>query len=119
MVLLAYMMLLAEAVDPISGGAGWVGAGLLGAVLGWLMFVHLPSKDKQSKELIADNYGHVERLAAKYASDMTQTRSDFKDMLESVVTHCEREMQSVTLRFTSQIELLNRMVKQQPPASTP
>lgn len=31
---------------------GWVGAGLLGSVLAWLMFVHLPAKDKLIKDLI-------------------------------------------------------------------
>jgi hypothetical protein len=34
---------LAQSSDPLSGGAGWVGAGLLGAVLAWLLFVHLPA----------------------------------------------------------------------------
>ncbi len=38
--------------DPISGGAGWVGAGLLGLVLGWLLLKHLPDKDKQIKDLL-------------------------------------------------------------------
>src|SRR5689334_4997153 len=36
-------------IDSLSGGAGWFGAGLLGLVLGWLLLVHLPSKDKQLK----------------------------------------------------------------------
>jgi hypothetical protein len=40
------------AVDPISGGAGWLGAGLLGAVLAWIFFVRLPANDKQTKELL-------------------------------------------------------------------
>lgn len=38
--------------DPISGGAGWIGAGLLGAVLAWLTMVHLPAKDKQLKDIL-------------------------------------------------------------------
>jgi hypothetical protein len=38
--------------DPLAGGAGWVGAGLLGLVLGWLLLVHLPAKDKQLKDLL-------------------------------------------------------------------
>lgn len=44
----------ADAVDPISGGAGWVGTGLLGGVLSWLMFVYLPAKDKQMQQLLAE-----------------------------------------------------------------
>ncbi len=37
---------------PGVPGSGWVGAGLLGAVLAWLMFKHLPDKDRQLKELV-------------------------------------------------------------------
>lgn len=32
--------------SAISGGAGWVGAGLLGLVLGWLLLVRIPAMDK-------------------------------------------------------------------------
>lgn len=45
-------VLFAQVTDPLSGGAGWVGAGLLGAVLAWLLFVHLPGKDKQVGDLV-------------------------------------------------------------------
>jgi len=49
--------------ESLAGGAGWVGAGLLGGVLAWLMFVHLPSKDKQIKELIdgKDSFSNAQR----------------------------------------------------------
>jgi len=46
--------LFAQTTDPISGGAGWVGTGLLGGVLSWLMFVYLPAKDKQIRELLSE-----------------------------------------------------------------
>jgi hypothetical protein len=46
------VLLLAQAADPLSGGAGWLGAGLLGAVLAWLCLVHLPAKDKQLREIM-------------------------------------------------------------------
>ncbi len=45
--------------EPISGGAGWVGAGLLGMVLAWLFMKHLPDKDKQIKEIIASGREEV------------------------------------------------------------
>ncbi len=38
--------------EALSGGSGWVGAGLLGLILAWLLLVHLPSKDKQLKDLL-------------------------------------------------------------------
>lgn len=39
-------------LDALGGGSGWIGAGLLGAVLAWLMFKHLPAKDQQLKDLV-------------------------------------------------------------------
>jgi hypothetical protein len=36
-----------ESVNSIAGASGWAGAGLLGAVLAWLMFIHLPAVSKQ------------------------------------------------------------------------
>ncbi len=44
--------LLAQA-ESLSGGAGWVGAGMLGVVLSWLMFKYLPDKDRQLESLVA------------------------------------------------------------------
>jgi hypothetical protein len=45
-------LLLAQG-DPISafGAAGWSSFGIAGLVLGWLLIIHLPAKDKQVKEL--------------------------------------------------------------------
>ena len=40
------------AIDPISGGAGWLGAGLLGLVLGWYLLIRTPASDRQLKELL-------------------------------------------------------------------
>lgn len=38
--------------ELVPGSAGWVGAGMLGLVLGWLFFKHLPEKDRQMRDLI-------------------------------------------------------------------
>lgn len=43
-----------QSPDALAGNSGWVGAGLLGAILLWLFTMHLPAKDKQLKELLAD-----------------------------------------------------------------
>lgn len=79
----------AQTPDPISGGAGWVGAGLLGAVLGWLLFFHLPSKDKQLKEFIdgkdaqlAAKDAHVERMAAKFDESLKELQEFFREQAE-------------------------------------
>lgn len=57
----------ANGADPISGGAGWIGAGLLGAVLSWLLFIHLPAKDKQVREMI--DFQAKERLEERVSRE--------------------------------------------------
>lgn len=102
-----------QVADPISGGAGWVGAGLLGLVLGWLLLVHLPAKDKQLKDLLelkdkqftvmqeAKDKQFSELLEMKDAQLVEQLRNerttvqamgkDYRDGLRDVVKHCEEE----------------------------
>ena len=50
--------------EPLSGGAGWVGAGLLGAVLCWLLLKHLPDKDKQLEKLLTTKDDQMRELLA-------------------------------------------------------
>lgn len=69
-------------VEPaiLGGNAGWVGTGLLGAVLSWIFFWHLPAKDKQLKELI-DSQLECSR----------EERKNFREALDRVVEHCSAE----------------------------
>lgn len=86
---LASGVLLGEAVavlaqsvaDPVAGGAGWIGAGLLGSVLAWLLFVHLPAKDKQLKEMIEGKDAMMRDLTDKH-----------RQAIDSVVAHCQSEL---------------------------
>ena len=45
--------------------SGWVGTGLLGAVLGWVFYRHLPDKDKQINSLIADKDRQIGELITR------------------------------------------------------
>ncbi len=76
--LLALILVIAQAPqvnsDPISGGAGWVGAGLLGAVLAWLMFVHIPAGAKQMRELIASQQEERAVIAAAQVQERERER---------------------------------------------
>lgn len=76
-------LLLAQASDPLSGGAGWIGAGLLGCVLAWLMFVHLPNKDKQMKDIISFFNENRDKMVEAHRQDLQQLnaifRADFKE----------------------------------------
>lgn len=74
-------------VDPISGGAGWIGAGLLGSVLAWLLLKHLPEKDRQTKELID---GYSETIKTLH-TDCAAERRDLSDRFETAIDKiCDR-----------------------------
>ena len=57
-------------VDPISGGAGYIGAGLLGAVLGWLLLKHLPDKDRQLENLLTNKDKQMQELLTNGGTQM-------------------------------------------------
>lgn len=100
--------------DPIAGGAGWVGAGLLGLVLSWLLLKHLPDKDKQIKEFqeakdqqIAELTGKHERklelVTATFRTESLEIRREFKAALDAVLSHCEKEMGKFTSGIRDEI----------------
>jgi len=79
-ILAEFGLLWAQASDPLSGGAGWVGAGLLGLVLGWLLLKHLPENAKTMRELSVDH--------GKALKDLGQAHVE---TVKEVVGHCQRE----------------------------
>lgn len=114
-VLLADLVLLTAqtpAADAIAGGAGWAGAGILGLVLSWLLLVHLPAKDKQLEKMIDGR----DKLAGEFADDlMTQNkegRADFREALERIATHCEKDMQALAQAIHKDIESLGAVVRE-------
>lgn len=69
--LLCFTRVLAQVPDPLTGGlasGGWASAGLLGMVLGWLLIIHLPAKDKQIKELVESKDVLVQGITEKHGS---------------------------------------------------
>lgn len=65
------LLLAQEDVAHPMPAAPWVASGLFGAVLAWLLFVHLPAKDKQIRELLEDarKEREVERQARQSMMD--------------------------------------------------
>lgn len=98
--------LLAESTDVLSGGGGWVGAGLLGFVLAWLLYKHLPAKDQQIKDLIsahllvekeqrdAHSKAEKDQRDAHIAMEEKQ-RTDFRATLEAVLKHSEKQIEGL------------------------
>jgi hypothetical protein len=87
----------------ISGGvAGWTGAGIVGAVLSWLLLKHLPSqqasyeKQLESKDKnIAEMMAKIDRVIEKHDATETKAREDFRDCLQEVTDHCQKELSEI------------------------
>lgn len=96
--------LLAQATDPLSGGAGWIGAGLLGLVLSWLMLKHIPDKDKQVKELVDSHNARMDNLTSRYEASMDRQRDLFKASLDGVLRHCIEEAEKTREAFVEEMK---------------
>ena len=107
MLLFLCVALIAQgSVDPISGGAGWVGAGLLGAILGWLLFVHLPAKDKLVRDLIKDCDVHNDEVVKQFVAQIAQQRADFQEALRFVMGQSERHIAVLAEAFRQEFNHL-------------
>ena len=89
-----FTVILAQ-TDALSGGSGWAGASLLGAVLAWLLFKHLPAKDQQIFDMIES------RQKALDAKDAAMDKT-----VKAVTDHCKEELVLVTDRFERWITTL-------------
>lgn len=94
-------------VDPISGGAGWVGAGLLGLVLGWLLLIHLPGKDKFLKDLIETKDTQLNTVLENKWKSLDKMSLDFKDSLKQITDHCAAEMKTVTDFWKRELDIIS------------
>lgn len=87
--------------ETLSGGAGWVGAGLLGLILSWLLLMHLPNlakkdteKDKQWMELVKNKDDHVDRLVVRFEASLQTIRDQCKRELDDLTSLFERALAS-------------------------
>lgn len=90
------LLLFVQNADALSGNGGWFGAGLLGLVLGWLLFRHLPAKDAQIERIIAQHSASLERVIEKHNVS-----------LEKVIAHCKEEMIRTSESLTRDLEQIN------------
>lgn len=120
------LYLLMSQSDPLSGGAGWVGAGLLGLVLFWLLVIHLPSKDKQIKELIErqdkileakdlrileiiTNFDQrIMSIVTAFLTENKEARNTFRDAINVFETQSERRMTEIIVALKAEFERLHR-----------
>ena len=100
--------------DPLSGGAGWVGAGLLGLVLLWLLMRHLPEQARQVERMVA---AHETTMGAAMASQrvdflasMLQERQDFREALERIQAHCDRNSAQLAAAIDKDAQLTRQLI---------
>lgn len=107
------IVLVAQAPDPISGGAGWVGAGLLGLVLSWLLLKHLPDKDKQIKEMMSIHDNIQTNKDTQIQTIVNSNQSALKDLWEKESTaireltaSSQKSIETIASAFTKNIDTL-------------
>jgi hypothetical protein len=138
--LMLVMEMYAQAPDPLSGGAGWIGAGLLGLVLGWLLIIRLPANDKQAEakdrllreiveakdkaiaDLIAAHDVQITALVEskdRQYAELLQKKwelikglsQDYKDGLKEVTNHCQGEMTRLTTYWQAQMSSVVKAIE--------
>lgn len=111
--------------DALAGSAGWVGTGLLGAVLSWMFFVHLPAKDKQLKEkdqihestvlrATESHKGVVKDLQTEFRAALKEVADAHKSALGLVIEHCRSENAGILLAIHKDFELLFTRMNHKP-----
>lgn len=68
--------------DVISGGAGWVGSGLFGLVLGWLLFFHLPEDNKKETKSAESKDAFVKDMMAEFKTALAELTDRFAKINE-------------------------------------
>lgn len=128
-----FVFLAQGVLDPsvIPTASGWSAFGLVGMLLYWLCFYHLPNKDKQLKDVIDENNVRADRQVTDHnnRSDKRveefsalvklamiseeKQRTDFKQSLDKVITHCQGENQKSREDWSSQLDVkMNRYFKE-------
>lgn len=103
-------IMLAQTADPISGGAGWVGAGLLGLVLAWLLLKHLPDKDRQLNSLVERHLAIEEKQRHEHGEWLVRQRDDFRTMLGEMLAHSKMQIEGVTKAISVDLQTLRQAV---------
>lgn len=95
----------ASTAQAITGGSLALNT-ILGGVLTWLLWVYLPTKDKQLDTMIVRHNTDVKDLIAGYNKiiegkddrlerKLTGQQATFEKSLQSIVEHCREESESM------------------------
>lgn len=81
---------LGQTPDPISGGAGWAGAGLLGLVLAWLLLKHLPDKDRLLTASLEKKDEQIDEQRKEFRASLADMMANFKHEAAAERQACEK-----------------------------
>jgi hypothetical protein len=93
-------------IDTLAGNPGWTGAGLLGALLCWLLLRHLPAKDQQIADLLARSDSLINTIITEqkatvidiidaHTQAMERQRVAFREALQDQAAQTNREVQGI------------------------
>lgn len=116
--MLTAILLGAEALDPIAGGAGWASFGIAGLVLSWLLLKHLPDKAAADKEkdnllfkVIADAQQDRNAMSVRYDTERATERtarhermSQFQAMFNSIALIHEKALKELQAQHRAEAE---------------
>jgi hypothetical protein len=102
--------------DPASlgGSSGWVGAGLLGLVLAWLLLRHLPDKDRQLSDWMVRRDAMVTEMVAHHDQVSTDQRKDFRESLGSIIAQHDREFSTLVSTFSNDLRAIGHRLESAP-----
>lgn len=87
-------------IDPISGGAAWVGQGILGGVLGWILFVAWPAKDKAAREDRDSRDAAIKQLVERHDAETKELTERFTVALRDMSERNDAANRIQVERFT-------------------
>lgn len=114
-VAVATSTILAQILNPGTNSnlESWAGMGLLGLVLGWVLMIHIPAKDKRDNELInklvvsmEEKDKKLQEKEEKHLEMVMDLTKEYKENLKTVTSHCQEEMKTV---ITSHAEALREL----------
>jgi len=101
----------------LSGASGWAGAGILGLVLAWLFFKHLPDKDAlleraqagKDKQL-SEKDTQIQNLIVSHNQREDKARETYERNVALLTEHCEREMQVMSDGVGKKVDTIASMI---------
>lgn len=93
--------------NTLFNEGSWAGAGLLGLVLSWLFFRHLPSKDKQIQDLIDSHNKNMQVLVQANLSTADKIKEEHREMLNDILSHCQSENKGLSSLMEKELESLS------------